>query len=136
MHLLLLIAVFGALAAPAGAKTLKVVDTDGYGPIVVDGRGLTLYLFTKDDGRSRCYGRCARAWPPLFVKRRPRAGAGAKAGLIGTTKRRNGRLQATYAGRPLYFYVDEDDPGEIFCHDVFEYGGTWLLQQPNGEPVP
>ena len=44
-----------------------------------------------------------------------------------------GRRQVTYAGRPLYYYVD-DPPGEILCHNVEEFGGLWLAVQPSGDP--
>lgn len=124
-----------ATAASAAGRTVKVADSD-YGPILVDGRGITLYLFTKDGtGRSRCYGACADAWPPYIVKRKPRARAGADAERLGTTKRRHGARQLTYAGKPVYYYVGEDEPGEIFCQDVFEFGGRWLLVDPDGDAV-
>jgi hypothetical protein len=41
----------------------------------------------------------------------------------------------TYKGKPMYLYED-DKPGVILCHDVSEFGGLWLLVQPNGKPVP
>jgi predicted lipoprotein with Yx(FWY)xxD motif len=116
-----------------GAK-LKVTSST-YGRVVADRRGEALYLFDKEKGRkSRCYGTCARAWPPLLTKGRPRAGKGIQQRLLGTTKRRNGKLQVTYAGHPLYYYVD-DAPGRILCHDVREFGGLWLVVSPDGEPV-
>jgi predicted lipoprotein with Yx(FWY)xxD motif len=62
------------------------------------------------------------------------AGAGARAHLIATTRRRDGRLQATYAGRPLYFYVG-DAPGRVLCHDVVEFGGRWQVVRATGRPV-
>ncbi len=74
------------------------------------------------------------AWPPLLAKGKPRAGDGARKGLLGTTRRRDGRLQVTYAGHPLYYYV-EDAPGRILCHNVDEFGGLWLVVKPNGSAV-
>lgn len=113
---------------------LKVIRSS-YGRVVADRRGEALYLFDKEKGkRSRCYGACARAWPPVLTKGRPRAGRGIKQRLLGTTKRRNGKRQVTYAGHPLYYYVD-DAPGRILCHDVREFGGLWLVVKPNGRPV-
>src|SRR5262249_856090 len=77
-----------------------------YGPILSDGHGRALYLFTADGaGVSHCSGACAAAWPPYLVNSRPVAGAGAKGRLIGTTTRDDGRPQATYRGHPLYYYV-------------------------------
>lgn len=119
---------------PAGTK-LEVVDSE-FGRVVANGKGEALYLFDKERRpRSQCYGACAEAWPPVLTKGKPRAGAGTDASLLGTAKRRNGKLQVTYAGRPLYYYVG-DSPGTILCHDVDEFGGTWLVVQPDGSPAP
>src|SRR3954466_6952274 len=79
-----------------------------FGQILFDGKGFVLYAFTKDPrSRSACYGACATAWPPYIVKSAPRAAAGAKRSLLGTNRRRDGKLQVTYAGRPLYYYVGD-----------------------------
>jgi predicted lipoprotein with Yx(FWY)xxD motif len=55
--------------------------------------------------------------------------------LLGTTKRRDGRRQVTYAGRPLYYYVNDRKPGQILCQNVAEFGGTWLVVRPSGKLV-
>jgi predicted lipoprotein with Yx(FWY)xxD motif len=113
-----------------GAR-VKVVDSQ-YGRVIANGRGEAFYLFDKEKTKkSQCYGACARAWPPVLTRGRPQAGSGAKQRLLGTTRRRNGKLQVTYAGQPLYYYVD-DSPGTILCHDVAEFGGLWLVVKPNG----
>lgn len=120
-------------AARAG-KRIAVVDSE-YGPVVADAKGEALYLFDKEKSpKSRCYGECARVWPPAITKGKPRAGEGAEPSLLGTTRRRNGKLQVTYKGQPLYYYVD-DSPGTILCHDVAEFGGLWLVVEPGGAPV-
>jgi predicted lipoprotein with Yx(FWY)xxD motif len=104
-----------------------------FGRILFDGRGFVLYGFTRDRrGRSLCARACARAWPPYVVARKPAAGAGVKAKLLGTTRRPDGRLQATYAGKPLYYYVSDRKPGQILCQNVREFGGLWLVVRPSG----
>jgi predicted lipoprotein with Yx(FWY)xxD motif len=121
-------------ASARPGKTLKLVDSQ-YGRILGDGRGQAVYIFDKETTRkSECYGDCARAWPPVLTKGRPRAGKGARARLLGTTRRRNGKRQVTYRGRPLYYYVD-DSPGQVLCHDVLEFGGLWLVIRKSGRPV-
>lgn len=123
--------------ASASARKGRLIEAVGseYGPVIADRRGEAFYLFDKESSkRSRCYGACARAWPPVLTKGRPRAGKGVKAKLLGTTRRRNGKLQATYAGHPLYYYVD-DSPGNILCQNVEEFGGLWLVVKPSGRPV-
>jgi predicted lipoprotein with Yx(FWY)xxD motif len=115
------------------AKPSLVARSSSYGRILFDGRGFALYAFTKDArSASRCYRDCAKAWPPLLVKKRALAGKGTKASLVGTTKRRDGKLQATYAGRPLYYYVGDRRPGQVLCQNVAEFGGTWLVVRPSG----
>jgi predicted lipoprotein with Yx(FWY)xxD motif len=121
-------------ATPAKGATVKVISSQ-FGRVIADKRGEAFYLFDKETSRrSRCYGECAVAWPPVLTKGKPRAGKGADPKLLGTTKRRNGKLQVTYSGHPLYFYKD-DEPGRILCHNVDEFGGLWLVVNPRGEAV-
>jgi putative oxidoreductase len=121
--------------AAGSASTIAVRDS-AYGRILFDGNGRALYAFTRDPrGRSACAGACARAWPPFLVRGRPAAGTGVRAGLIGTARRADGRRQATYAGRPLYYYVGDDRPGVVRCQNVSEYGGLWLVQRASGALV-
>jgi predicted lipoprotein with Yx(FWY)xxD motif len=129
----------GAFATSAmpqreGARTL-VARSSSYGRVLFDGRGYVLYAFTRDAKRkSRCYGACAKAWPPYFAKGRLSVGSGVKRSLLATTTRRDGRRQITYAGRPLYYYA-RDGRGQILCQDVVEYGGRWLIVRPSGRLV-
>jgi predicted lipoprotein with Yx(FWY)xxD motif len=96
-----------------------------------------IYIFERDeDERSRCYGACAGAWPPVFAKKGgPVAGDGVKKGLLGTTQRRGGRRQVTYAGKPLYYYAHEGRR-EVLCHDVFLNGGYWWAVGRDGKRRP
>ena len=124
-----------ATATASAKPRLKLVDS-AYGTILANGRGRALYLFTADRGKaSRCYGDCATAWPPYIVKSKPAAGRGVKPGKIGTTRRSDGRLQATYAGHPVYFYEDDNEPGEVLCQAVNEFGGYWYVLRSSGRAV-
>jgi predicted lipoprotein with Yx(FWY)xxD motif len=122
-----------AAAVPKGPP-IEVRKTD-FGRILVGAHGRALYLFTADDRASNCSGACARAWPPYIVKRRPVGKSGARGELTGTVRRGDGRLQATYAGRPLYYYVGDNEPGEVLCQDVEEFGGHWYVVRASGKPV-
>ena len=62
-------------------------------------------------------------------------GARLKPALLGTVKRKNGRRQVSYAGRPLYYYVGDTRRGQILCQDVVEFGGRWLIVRPSGKLV-
>jgi predicted lipoprotein with Yx(FWY)xxD motif len=124
-------------AAPASAgagTTIKTADSQ-FGDVLFDGDDQAIYYFDKESGsKSECYGACAEAWPPVLTEGAPQAGAGAQAGLLGTTQRDDGTTQVTYDGHPLYLYAHEG-PGQVTCHDVSEFGGLWLAVQPNGERV-
>jgi predicted lipoprotein with Yx(FWY)xxD motif len=123
-------------ADKAGNRSAVTVRDSRFGPVLFDGKGFVLYAFTKDPrGKSVCSGGCATAWPPFIVKAQATAGKGVQSRLIGTTRRADGRIQLTYAGRPLYYYVGDRSPGLILCQDVDEFGGTWLVARADGKLV-
>ena len=102
--------------------------------VLVDSNGMTLYDFHKDKGgESSCYGACAQAWPPLLTEGEPQVGDGASASKLGTTKRNDGTLQVTYAGHPLYTFVQDQKPGEANGNDISAFGAEWYALQGNGE---
>jgi len=91
-----------------------------------------IYVFERDPkGKTVCYGECARAWPPVLTKGKPRAAKGVRKSLLGTVRRRTGKRQVTYAGKPLYYYAHEG-PGQVLCHNVNLNGGFWWVVAPNG----
>jgi predicted lipoprotein with Yx(FWY)xxD motif len=127
------------LAAPAAAHGTPTTITTGpseFGTMLWDGRGQAIYVFQRDlKGKSRCYGECARAWPPVYTTGKPQVAGDAVAGKLGTTKRRDGRRQVTYRGRPLYYYAHEA-PGQVLCHDILLNGGKWWVIGPDGKRRP
>jgi predicted lipoprotein with Yx(FWY)xxD motif len=146
MRMRLLLAVLLALAAAAASsaalasahavRSTLTAGPSAYGRVLFDGRGFALYAFTRDPrGKSVCSGACAKAWPPYVVKGRLRAASGVKAPLLGTTRRADGGLQVTYAGRALYYYVGDRSKGEIRCQNVTEFGGVWRVIRPSGTLV-
>jgi predicted lipoprotein with Yx(FWY)xxD motif len=103
------------------------------GEVLVDARGRTLYLRALDGPRkSTCYGSCALAWPPFVTSGKPRAGSGARASLIGSAKRKDGRLQVTYAGHPLYFFGEDRKAGDVSGQAS---GGTWWVVAASGRKI-
>jgi len=134
--ILLLAAVVAAVLVPSatsGPRPTLTARSSSFGKVIFDGRGFVLYAFTRDKRASACYGACAKAWPPYFApKGEPTVGTGLKRSLLGTVKRRGGRRQLTYAGKPLYYYVGDTRPGQILCQGVVEFGGRWLIVRPSG----
>ena len=125
---LVLAAAILTAAAAAGttrATTVKLRQTS-LGQILADSHGKTLYLFAHDRGRkSTCYGGCAGYWPPLITKGKPKAAGGVRKALLGTTRRRDGRLQVTYHGHPLYRFSGDTGAGQTTGEGLTDFGGEW-----------
>jgi predicted lipoprotein with Yx(FWY)xxD motif len=126
----------GAAAAPAMAGTKISVRGSEFGRILWGPDRQAIYAFQRDGRKkSRCYGECAQAWPPVLTKGKPVAGKGVRRSLLGTARRRGGKRQVTYRGKPLYFYAHEG-PDQVLCHNVDLNGGLWWVLGPNGKRRP
>ena len=138
MLVTLAVALLHAEAGNAGNTSGAVVSTETsrLGRILVDGQGRTLYLFEKDrNGKSACAGKCATFWPPLIAAGKPRATAGAKSSLLGTTRRADGRLQVTYNHHPLYRFVKDLKKGQMNGQNVDAFGAEWYVVSLSGSKI-
>src|SRR5262245_38324939 len=122
-------AVFAATVATAATnanRTTVKAHSSSLGKILVDANGRTLYLFDKDKrNKSACSGLCATYWPPLLSHGKPMARAGAKASLLGTTRRSDGSMQVTYAGHPLYRFALDTKAGQTSGEGLDDFGAHW-----------
>jgi predicted lipoprotein with Yx(FWY)xxD motif len=119
---------------------VKVATVNGLGPVLVDGQGITLYLFETDhQGQpSKCYDICAVQWPPLILPSgitRPSAGPGIDPALLGTAPRTDGTTQITYNGWPLYLWPPDRAPGKATGQALTNGGGIWYVLDPSGDAV-
>jgi predicted lipoprotein with Yx(FWY)xxD motif len=125
-------------SAPSGigvAASVGVANSR-LGRIVVDNKGRTLYLFEKDKNRrSACYGLCATYWSPLLTHGKPVARTGVRQLLVGVTRRANGSEQVTYAGHPLYRFVEDRQAGQTKGEGLQEFGGGWEVLSPAGKKI-
>ncbi len=129
---------FGLSVASASSNSATKVGSANstLGRILVDSHGRTLYLFAKDkNGKSACSGACAAYWPPLIASGKPHAISGAKASLLGTTRRSDGRLQVTYRHHPLYRYAGDSGTGQTNGQGLNESGGVWWVLSPAGNKI-
>jgi predicted lipoprotein with Yx(FWY)xxD motif len=124
----------GRDAARAEEQGTRIVLGDSpFGRMLFNAERQAIYIFQNDrEDETVCYGECAEAWPPVFTDGEPVAGDGVDASLLGTIERRGGERQVTYAGQPLYYYVNEG-PGEVRCHNVNLNGGLWWVVGPDGQ---
>ena len=122
-------------AAPAKGPAVAT-EASSLGRILVGPGGRTLYLFEKDtNGKSACAGMCATFWPPLIASGKPVAAAGAKASLLGTTKRADGRRQVTYNHHPVYTFAKDTKKGQTNGEGVDAFGAEWYVTSPAGAKV-
>jgi predicted lipoprotein with Yx(FWY)xxD motif len=106
------------------------------GPILIDSRGRTLYLWQADTGaKSTCTGACASAWPPLVTTGKPTAGSGVKSSLLATAKRADGTEQVTYNGHPLYRFAGDTAPRQTNGQGSTGFGALWYVLSPGGNPL-
>ena len=127
---------------PAAAKTTLVIKAENatLGLHLTDGRGVSLYLFEEDrqqgdqhgSNKSDCVGDCLVLFSPVAGDPAPIAGTGVDARLIGSLRRPDGRVQATYNGWPLYYFGEDLVAGDIHGHQFNEFGGDWYLVAPTG----
>jgi len=76
--------------------------------VLVGSNGMTLYTFDKDaDGKSMCNGKCAENWPPLDAD-----GGATASGDLSVITRDDGKKQYAYKGKPLYYFVKDQKPGD------------------------
>ncbi|MGA2519980.1 MAG: hypothetical protein ABSG81_04075 [Acidimicrobiales bacterium] len=137
-----------AATSPAGSTgsgsapyyEVRTGTVKGLGTVLVDGQGLTLYMFEPDkqSGTSSCYGACAQGWPPLLLPAgasAPVAGPGVHASLLGTTRRSDGTTEITYDRWPLYLWVNDSQPGQATGQALDNLGGLWYVLSPAGTVI-
>lgn len=117
---------------PDAAVDVALGETE-LGEVLVDGDGMTLYLFTEDPpGESVCLDDCLAAWPPLLVDGDPRIGDGVDASLVGTIERPDDGVQLTYDDAPLYTWASDQQPGDVTGQGVQE---VWFAVAADGSAV-
>jgi predicted lipoprotein with Yx(FWY)xxD motif len=123
-------------SAAAAGTTIAVATNAKLGQILVDSKGMTLYLFVHDTGPiSTCYNACAQIWPPVITTDTPKAGTGVAAELLGTTMRDDGKLEVTYNHHPLYYFVQDKKAGDATGQGVDGFGGLWWVLSPSGAAI-
>jgi len=122
--------------AASGAK-LQIRHTT-LGNILVNGRGFTVYAFTRDSrNHDSCVniGGCTGIWPLVRTDGAPGLGPGVRRALVGTIKLPDGTRQVTYAGHPLYTYIGDSGPGDTSYVGLSQFGGRWPALNPAGHLV-
>ena len=120
-------------AAPSANAPLHTASSP-LGQIVVDGAGMTAYVFDSDtagSGVSTCSGACASTWPAITTGSMTPEVEGIT-GTIGTIDGVNGVKQVTLNGLPLYRYAGDSTPGDVHGQGV---NGIWWVVDATGVKV-
>ena len=123
-------------SAQANGTTIAVSSTR-LGRILAGPSGRTVYIFLADRGTtSSCNSAaCVQYWPPVLTAGAPSAGAGANPALLGTTQRKDGTAQVTYAGHPLYYFITDKKAGDVTGQGINGFGGPWYVVSPSGRQI-
>ena len=118
-----------AAATAGGLKTTTI----GGATVLTSSKGFTLYSFAPDTpAKSNCNGTCAQNWPPV---KGPATASGVK-GTLGTIKRSDGSVQATFDGHPLYTFVGDTAAGQAKGNGLNAAGGLWHEITTSGSAAP
>lgn len=108
-----------ALDTPQG---IGVGDSDK-GRVLVNQNRMSLYTFAADPPNgSVCIGGCAANWPPFSAP-----DDALPVGDFSIVKREDGSRQWAYREKPLYGWIQDQNPGDTTGDGV---GGKWFLAKP------
>ena len=128
-------------ASPSAAVTISAKSVPGFGTVLVNGQGQTLYMLTSEKGgKITCTddNGCTKVWPDTELPKgvtAATAGSGIQASLLGTVKAASGSLYVTYHGWPLYTFSGDSGPGAAHGQGITSFGGTWYVLSTSGNPV-
>ena len=131
-----------ATSAPAAAGvTISSANLPGLGNVLVNGKGMTLYILSSEKGGTiTCTDAngCTKVWPdnelPAGVTSAT-AGSGAEASLLGTATNAKGDHYVTYGGYPLYTFSHDSATGDAKGQGITSFGGTWWVMSVTGTPL-
>lgn len=132
--LAIMLAAAMGMAAPAMAMDheVKVAENSAYKKFLTDSKGMTLYWFKKDSiNMSVCSGQCESNWP-VFYRAKVAVGDGLSSGDFGTIKRSDGKMQTTFRGYPLYYFIRDKTMGDDKGHEL---KNVWFRVDPDNFPM-
>lgn len=107
---------------------LQLTENETYGTIMTDGNGNSLYFFTRDAGTtSLCQDACIQNWP-IFNAGSLYVSAGLNPDDFGSIERADGMVQTTFKGWPLYYFVNDNAPGDVNGEGIIN---AWYVARHN-----
>jgi predicted lipoprotein with Yx(FWY)xxD motif len=131
--------VAGASHSTKAKPTVQTRRVKKLGTVLVNSKGLTLYMFVRDKQKKvTCTSAaCTIVWPPLKIRKgqRPTAGGKARKKLLGVDMSPKGYRVVTYRRWPLYTYYLDKRPGQDLGQGVNQSGGKWYVLSPAGKVI-
>ncbi|MEV4442255.1 SCO0930 family lipoprotein [Streptomyces sp. NPDC049577] len=129
----------GSAAGRAGedqgaADGVSVADNARLGKIVVDGRGRTLYRFSKDSAwpmKFACTGACLDTWKPAKPVDKAKV-RGVPEKLVSTVTRPDGTQQLAIDCWPVYWFTGDGKPGDVNGQGK---QGLWFAVDDQGKKI-
>ncbi len=122
-----------AIPVTGAEASISVATDPKLGKILVDSKGMTLYMFAKDEAdKSNCTGNCLKSWPPLVTQGSPTLGDGVDKSLVGSASLPDGSKIVTYNHMPLYYFIKDTKAGDVTGQNV---GNVWFVVSPEGKAV-
>lgn len=127
--------------SPSAAVTISAKSVSGFGTVLVNGQGRTLYMLTSEKGgKITCTSSngCTKIWPEIALPKgttAAKAGSGVQSSMLGTVKDASGNLEVTFNGWPLYTFSGDSGPGAAKGEGITHFGGTWYVLNTSGNPV-
>lgn len=124
----------GSSGSSSASATDLATAKSSLGQIIVDGRGMTVYVFDKDvadSGKSNCTGGCASLWPAAVAKSDTPSVSGVT-GKVGTITTAAGTKQLTINGLPAYTFSKDSASGDVQGQAFMK---LWWVLDPAGAKV-
>lgn len=115
-----------------GVISIGTDEDSQLGELLVDGKGLTLYMHTKDGvNSSTCTGACAASWIPV-TGTSIEVSDGLDKSDFELFDRGDGDMQVSFNGHPLYRFASDKKPGQTNGQGV---NYIWYVAGVDGEPI-
>ena len=112
--------------------SVNIASKPGIGSYLTNATGFTLYTFALDipsNGTSRCTGNCLAKWPAFYVTNLTLP-SGLSATSFTVVTRPDGGKQLAYDGWPLYYFINDTEPGDTNGQGVANLWSVCTLPTP------
>ncbi len=111
----------------SSSYTVNVASKVDIGNYLVDGKGMTLYYFTKDaPGKSNASAAVIANWP-IFYTANIIVPSSLNTADFGTITGTGGAMQTAYKGWPLYYYIKDQAAGDTMGQGI---NNVWFVIDP------